>query len=201
MLSWKTHKDSDSPFGWRTTNLLIIGNLVDVSAPSLWKPPRSRVGWRQRPRWLRPRLGPSLLGVLPGLLSVVGFCQRSLAEVKKSSILSLLHFFFLIRKGCWILSSAVFPSVWDSHVFSIRRLSVPFNFLKKPFAHSTSTHPRLRAPLKPWLCSCVTACVFPRVWFLLHSVPVSFPLWGDSCISRLLVILLFPEASLVISFI
>ena len=94
MLSWKTHKDSDSPFGWRTTNLLIIGNLVDVSAPSLWKPPRSRVGWRQRPRWLRPRLGPSLLGVLPGLLSVVGFCQRSLAEVKKSSILSLLHFFF-----------------------------------------------------------------------------------------------------------
>nr|XP_005902988.2 PREDICTED: cytohesin-3 [Bos mutus] len=38
MLSWKTRKDSDSLFGWRTTNLLIIGNLVDVSAPSLWKP-------------------------------------------------------------------------------------------------------------------------------------------------------------------
>lgn len=38
MLSWKTLKDSDSLFGWRTTNLLIIGNLVDVSAPSLWKP-------------------------------------------------------------------------------------------------------------------------------------------------------------------
>ena len=38
MLSWKTHKDSDSPFGWRAINLLIIGNLVDVSAPSLWKP-------------------------------------------------------------------------------------------------------------------------------------------------------------------
>ena len=38
MLSWKMHKESDSLFGWRTTNLLIIGNLVDVSAPSLWKP-------------------------------------------------------------------------------------------------------------------------------------------------------------------
>lgn len=52
------------------------------------------MGRRQRPTWPRLPLGPSLSGALPGLLSVVGFCQRSLAGVKKSPILSLLHFFF-----------------------------------------------------------------------------------------------------------
>lgn len=72
--------------------MLITENLIDGNASSLREEPRE---WQAAVRDAgAPRLGPSLLGRLPGLMSVTGFCQRSFAEVEKSSILSLLHFFF-----------------------------------------------------------------------------------------------------------
>lgn len=72
--SWKIHKESNSPFGWRTTDLLITENLVDVNAASLWEP-------RELEAAVRDGGAPAPWPVFVGKTSRSDECYRFLPEI------------------------------------------------------------------------------------------------------------------------